>query len=146
VKIYDDGRVACTDREIIIRRYYGRRHRRINYQAIREVRQVPLSAMSKIMRIHGSKDQVHWFNFDPDRPHKNLALVIYLDDDAIPVITPDHPDQVIAELAAHGVTVTIGQGDEEADFEANVEPGPRPRSPHRDGPPLPPQFDPDGRS
>ena len=39
---YDDGRVACTDQEIVLRNYYGpfiAKH--ISYQAIREVRDVP---------------------------------------------------------------------------------------------------------
>jgi hypothetical protein len=118
---YDDGRVACTDDEIIIRRYYLRRDKRISYQAIREVRQVPLATIGK--RIHGSGDGVHWLNRDPGRPRKDLALVIYLDgtirkstlvekflmaDEIRPVITPDDPDQVTAELASHGVNITSG--------------------------------------
>jgi len=104
---YDDGLVACTDHEIVIRRYYIRHAKRISYAAIREVRQVPLSTTRKI-RIHGSGDGVHWFNHDPDRRRKELALVIYLDDKIRPVITPDDPAQVTAELAAHGVNITSG--------------------------------------
>lgn len=118
---YDDGRVACTDHEIIIRRYYLRHDKRIDYQAIREVRQVPLGTIGN--RIHGSGDGVHWFNYDPARPRKDLALVIYTDgtvektglaekflmaDEIRPVITPDDPGRVTAELAARGVNVTSG--------------------------------------
>jgi hypothetical protein len=116
---YDDGRVACTDREIVIRRYYTRRDKRISYQAIREVHQVPLATLGK--RSHGSGDGVHWFNHDPGRRRKQVALVICPDstltkrsvterllmaDEIRPVITPDDPDQVTAELTAHGVNVT----------------------------------------
>jgi hypothetical protein len=116
---YDDGRVACTDDEVILRRYYPRRAKHISYQAIREVRQVPLATIGR--RIQGSGDGVHWFNYDPGRARKDHALVIYLDaatrkrglaekllmaDEIRPVITPDDPDQVTAELAAHGVKIT----------------------------------------
>ncbi|HXP18573.1 MAG TPA: PLD nuclease N-terminal domain-containing protein [Streptosporangiaceae bacterium] len=107
---YDDGRVARTDREIVIRHYHLMSARSIGYEAIREVRQVPLSPTGKL-RVHGSGDRVHWFNYDPERSGKDLALVIYLDERVRPVITPDHPDQVTAELAAHGVQITSGTED-----------------------------------
>jgi Phospholipase_D-nuclease N-terminal len=104
---YDDGRVACTEHEIMIRRYYMLRAKRIDYQAIREVRRVPLAAGGKL-RTHGSGDLIHWFNYDPDRRRKDFALVIYLDGKIRPVITPNDPDQVTAELAARGVNITSG--------------------------------------
>ncbi len=105
---YDDGKIACTDAELIIRHYYfpvG--DKRIPYSAIREVRRVPLGFMGK-WRIHGSGDFVHWFNLDSHRPRKDTALVIHLSGVIKPVITPDDPDRVVAELAAHGVTTTSG--------------------------------------
>jgi hypothetical protein len=105
---YDDGRVACTDQEIVIRHYYLMGAKHIRYQAMREVRSVPLGMMGK-WRIYGSGDLQHWFNFDPQRPRKNTALVIYLDGRVRPVITPDDPERVVAELAAHGVNVTTGR-------------------------------------
>jgi hypothetical protein len=105
---YDDGRVACTDEEIVIRHSYLMGAKRIRYQAMREVRSVPLGRMGK-WRIHGSGDFVHWFNFDPRRPGKDTALVIYLDGRIRPVITPDDPVRVITELKAHGVNVTTGR-------------------------------------
>jgi hypothetical protein len=52
---------------------------------------------------------VHWFNFDPHRPRKDVALVLYLDGKIRPVITPDDPERVSAELAAHEVNVTRGR-------------------------------------
>jgi len=123
---YDDGRVACTDDAIILRRYSLWRTRRITYQAIREVRQVPLASLGMV-RIQGSGDFVHWFNYDPHRRHKDRALVLHIlagtkklsalrtpgdaDERVKPVITPDDPDSVIAELIAHGVKVTSGPSD-----------------------------------
>ncbi len=103
---YDDGRVACTDQEIIIRHYYfPLGAKRVRYQDIREARVAPIGAMGKT-RIHGSGDLVHWFNFDPRRPRKDTALVLYLDGTVRPVITPDDPERLAAELTAHGVNVT----------------------------------------
>lgn len=104
---YDDGRVICTDRELIIRHYHLAGPKRIRYLAIRQVRQVPLGPLGR-WRIHGTGDLVHWFNFDPHRPRKPVALVLDLDARVRPVITPDDPAQVAAELTTHGVTVTTG--------------------------------------
>jgi hypothetical protein len=104
---YDDGRIMCADREIVIRHYYLAGPKRIAYNAIRQVVEAPLGPMGK-WRIHGSGDFVHWFNFDPRRPRKDTALVIYLDGRIRPVITPDEPGRVVAELADHGVNVTSG--------------------------------------
>ncbi|HEY1914606.1 MAG TPA: hypothetical protein VGH27_03430 [Streptosporangiaceae bacterium] len=105
---YDDGRVACTEQELVIRNYYfpfGTK--RIPYQAIKEARQVPLRFMGR-SRIWGSSDFVHWFNLDGKRPGKKQAVVIYTDAKIRPVLTPDQPEQLAAELAAHGVNVTTG--------------------------------------
>lgn len=106
---YDDGKVACTDQELVIRNYYffflGAKH--IPYPAIREARRVRLGTMGR-WRIHGSGDFVHWFNFDVRRPRKDSAIVIHLDGVIRPVITPDDPDRVAAVLAEHGVNVTVG--------------------------------------
>lgn len=123
---YDDGRVACTEDAIILRRYSLWRARRIACQAIREVRQVPLASLGMV-RIQGSGDFVHWFNYDPHRRHKDRALVLHVsadkrklsvlqtpgdaDERVKPVITPDDPDSVIADLIAHGVRVTSALSD-----------------------------------
>jgi hypothetical protein len=104
---YDDGRVACTDQEIVIRHYYLMGPKRIRYDQIGKVLEVPLGMMGR-WRIHGSGDLVHWFNFDPGRRHKTVALVLYLDARIRPVITPDDPQRVVEEFAAHGVNVTRG--------------------------------------
>lgn len=125
---YDDGRVACTDDGVILRNYYGPFWtKRISYQSIAEVREVPNHWKS---RPGGTGDFVYRLNWDPHRRHKDRALVIYLHDKAAaegkvsvfrtagetaarvkPVMTPEDPDQVMAQLAAHGVTVTRGDID-----------------------------------
>lgn len=124
---YDDGRVACTGEGIILRNYYGPfLSKRFAYQTIAEVREVPNRWKSR----PGGSDFVYRLNWDPRRKHKDRALVIYLREPAAakgrvsvlrtpgergplvkPVMTPDHPDQVMAELAAHGVMVSRGQTD-----------------------------------
>jgi hypothetical protein len=125
---YDDGRVACTDQGIILRNYYGPFvAKRISYDSIREVREVPNRWKQ---RPGGSGDFVYRLNWDPHRRHKDRALVIYLAEKGSatakvsafrtagevgprvkPVMTPDDIDQVIAELTAHGVRVSSGQAD-----------------------------------
>ena len=107
---YDDGKVACTGSELVIRHYYfpiGAK--RIPYSAICEVRRVPLDLLGK-WRIHGSGDFVHWFNFDLHRPRKDVALVVELGRRVTPVVTPDDPGQVMDALTASGVNVTSGPG------------------------------------
>jgi hypothetical protein len=96
--------------DLVIRHYYfpvG--SKRIPYSKIQQVRRVPLKSMGPQVKIHGSADLSHWFNFDPHRSCKDVALIIALSGSRIrPVITPDDADSVAAELAAHGVTVTNG--------------------------------------
>jgi hypothetical protein len=108
VTSYDDGRIALTDDEIVIRYYYaavGAKH--IKYSDIREARQVHLGVLGK-WRISGSSDLRHWFNFDPKRPGRDIGIVLHLDGFIRPVITPDDPGSIAAELTAHGVKVTSG--------------------------------------
>jgi hypothetical protein len=50
-----------------------RRPRHVSYSSIREARQVELGTLGKL-RIHGSGDLLHWFSYDPDRPHKSRAI------------------------------------------------------------------------
>ena len=104
---YDDGRVACTDDALVVRFYFfpfG--DKRIPYADIRQVRRVAMTGMSGRYRLWGSGDFIHWTNWDPDRPKKSVALVITTTGRGMrPVITPDDPDAVVAELASHGVTV-----------------------------------------
>jgi hypothetical protein len=107
---YDDGRIACTDDALVIRWYYfpfGAK--RIRYADIQKVRRQPMTPMTGQWRIWGSGDFVHWYNYDPRRPRKSVALIVHVAGHRVrPVITPDNPDGVAAELAAHGVKVAAG--------------------------------------
>jgi hypothetical protein len=102
---YDDGRVACTDHGLVVRHYYLVGAKRIPYSKIQQVRRVPLKSMGARVKIHGSADLIHWFNFDMHRPRKDVALIIFLAGRVRPVITPDDADRVTAELITHGVNV-----------------------------------------
>ena len=105
---YDDGRVACTDDALVIRWYYfpfGTK--RIRYADIEKVERRPLTLMTGRWRLWGSGGLVQWANLDTGRPNKTVAFVVYLSSQRVqPVITPDNPDEVAAELAAHGVNVS----------------------------------------
>lgn len=104
---YDDGRVALTDDAVLIRSYYfpfGAKQ--IRYADISQVQRRPLTFMGGRYRIWGSGDLIHWYNYDPARPSKSTAFEIQLSGKhACPVITPDRPDEVTIELAAHGVSI-----------------------------------------
>ena len=104
---YDDGRVACTDDAVLIRGYYfpfG--EKRVPYASIQRVSARPMKPLDK-WRIWGSSDLRHWYNYDPERPSRDTALILSLLGRGVrPVITPERPDGVVAELEAHGVSVT----------------------------------------
>ena len=103
---YDDGKVICTDQELVIRDYYfPAGSKRLPYSAIREVRRIDLGFFGQ-WRIYGSSDFVHWLNFDIRRPRKDSGLVIYAGTRTRPLITPDDTDRVATVLAGRGVTVT----------------------------------------
>ncbi|MBO1419666.1 hypothetical protein [Streptomyces sp. FH025] len=106
--MYDDGLVACTERELVIRHYYFpiATAKRIPYGQIRGLRRVPLTPVRGRWRIWGSGDFTHYYNLDPGRPHKDVAFVVDLAGRIKPVITPDDPESLIAALATHGITVT----------------------------------------
>jgi hypothetical protein len=106
--MYDDGRVACTQDAVVLRHYYfPAGSKRIPYQAIRDVRRMPLSYLG-LWKIHGSSDFVHWFMYDPRRPRKQTAFVLDLGGWMKPVVTPDDPDAMAAALAGAGVAVGAG--------------------------------------
>lgn len=101
--VYDDGRVACTDDELVIRWYYfpfGTK--RVRYADVRAVRRCQPARG----RIWGSSDLRHFYNLDPRRPHKDIGLEIDTGRFFTPVITPDDPKAIVDELTRHGVRVT----------------------------------------
>jgi hypothetical protein len=99
--LYDDGRIACDETGLVIRRYYPWGAKTVPYRSIRSVRQLPLSFGGRRWRLWGSGDFVHWWNLDPDRPHKDVALELDVGQRIRPTITPDDPDAVERILAEH---------------------------------------------
>lgn len=100
---YDDGRIACDDTSLLIRRYYGIAPKRIPYSSIVGVRRRPLTRWRGRWRIWGSGDFKHWYNFDAGRTKKAVALDIDTGGWVVPTITPDDPDaveRILAEQAA----------------------------------------------
>ena len=98
--VYDDGRIRCDDQELIIRWYYLWGAKRIPYTSIRGVQNLPLTGLNAVRRwrIWGSGDFVHWWNLDPGRPDKRVALVIDVGRLVRPTITPDDPTAVASIL------------------------------------------------
>ena len=93
---YDDGAIRCDDQGIVIRRYYPWGAKRISYDSIRSVKTFPLTGVNKVRRwrIWGSGDFVHWWNLDPARPKKDMALVLDIGRRVRPTITPDDANTV----------------------------------------------------
>jgi hypothetical protein len=104
---YDDGLIACSDTELVIRRYtLLLRPRRIPYGSIRSVARIRLNALRR-SRLWGG-DLRQWFNFDLSRPRKDVAFVIDLGEHVKPVVTPDDPHRFADALRGHGVVVDRG--------------------------------------
>jgi len=101
--LYDDGRVSCDSTGISLAWYYlwGAKH--IEYSSIRSVQRLSLTGASSLgrWRIWGSGDFVHWWNLDPGRPHKDVALVLDVGRRIRPTITPDDPEAVARILGEH---------------------------------------------
>ena len=103
--MYDDGRISCDDQGLLIRWYYPWGAKRIPYTSITEVQELPLSGANRIRRwrLWGSGDFIHWWNLDPGRPDKTMALVLHVGHRILPTITPDDPaavEQIIKERQA----------------------------------------------
>jgi hypothetical protein len=99
--LYDDGRIACDDMILTVRRYYPWGTKEIPYSSIRSVKRHPLTGVRGRWRIWGSGDFKRWWNLDPGRPHKEVALEIDVGRRIVPTITPDDPDAVERILAEH---------------------------------------------
>ncbi len=106
---YDDGTIACTDSELVVRRYnLLLMPHRIPYTKISSVTVRSMGTWSGKWRIWGSGDLRHWLNFDASRPGKSQALVIDVGGWIRPTITPDDPARVLEVLRSHGVAVSDG--------------------------------------
>ena len=92
--LYDDGRISCDDKYIVIRWYYLWGAKRIRYSKIRTVSRKPLTIYRGKWRIWGSGDLIHWWNLDGRRPTKTEALILNVGRRVLPSITPDDVDKV----------------------------------------------------
>ena len=101
---YDDGTILCDDQGIAIRRYYPWGTKRIRYASIRGVETLPLTGANaaRKWRIWGSGDLVHWWNLDPRRPKKEVALVLDVGHRVRPTITPDDATAVARIITEKG--------------------------------------------
>jgi hypothetical protein len=94
--VYDDGGIVCDQKGILIRRYYPWGPKKIPYSALRGVAELPLVGANRVRRwrIWGTGDFLHWWNLDPHRPDKRIALVLDVGRRVRPTITPDDPNAV----------------------------------------------------
>jgi hypothetical protein len=94
--VYDDGLIRCDADDLVIRRYYPWGAKRIPYTSIKGLQRLSLTGANKVRkwRIWGSGDFVHWWNLDPSRTRKEVALVLDAGGRVRPTITPDDPDAV----------------------------------------------------
>jgi len=101
--LYDDGRISCDETSVRIGWYYLWGAKRIPYTSIQSVEKLPLTGASRMRRwrIWGSGDFVHWWNLDPDRTKKSVALVLHVGRRVRPTITPDEPETVERILREH---------------------------------------------
>ena len=101
---YDDGTISCDGQGITIRRYYPLGAKQIRYASIRGVETLPLTGANKVRRwrIWGSGDFVHWWNLDPHRPKKEVALVLDVGRRVRPTITPDDAAAVARIITDQG--------------------------------------------
>ena len=81
------------------------RTKRIPYCEIRFVRQIPIGALRR-WPLWGTTDPRRWFNLDVGRRHKSVGFVIDAGRRVKPVITPDHPRQVLTILRSYNVQIS----------------------------------------
>ncbi|MET3960641.1 hypothetical protein ABIE44_000575 [Marmoricola sp. OAE513] len=100
---YDDGSVACDESGLAIQRYYPWGARRIQYGEIKDVSVLPLSGWAAVQPWHlwGPTDLEHWWNLDPHRPERKVALVIDTGERFKPTVTPCDPDGFELVVRAH---------------------------------------------
>jgi hypothetical protein len=106
--LYQDRWIECTTDAVIIHGYYfpwGTK--RIPYQSIREVRRVPLGALTGRGRIWGSTTLHYWASLDPGRPRKKTALILDTGRGILPFITPDDPGAVVTAITQHSSATVI---------------------------------------
>jgi hypothetical protein len=98
--LYDDGEIACDETGLLIRRYYlWGGSKRVPYSSIKAVSRLPIRIRK--WRLWGSGDFRHWWNLDPHRPKKDVALALDTGGWIRPTITPDDVEAVERILNDH---------------------------------------------
>jgi hypothetical protein len=105
---YEDGRIRCDERGLVIRWYGLFGAKKVPYDRIRSATAGDMGAVGGRFRSWGTSDLRHWYNLDATRPHKKIAIVLELGGWVRPVTTPDEPDKVIGILGWRGVGVAAG--------------------------------------
>jgi hypothetical protein len=90
--LYNDSEIVCDDTGLLIARYYPWGSKRIPYSSIKTVNRLPIRVRK--WRLWGSGDLRHWWNLDPKRPKKNMALELDPGHWIHPTITPDDVEAV----------------------------------------------------
>jgi len=99
---YRDRWIECTADAMRIRGYYfprGTKH--IPYSSIRSFRRVDIDNFTGRWRIWGTANPRYWAHLDPQRPKKEVGLILDLGRFVRPFITPDDTDAVEAAIRAH---------------------------------------------
>jgi len=99
---YNDRWIECSSDGIHVRGYYfpwGSKH--IPYASIRSVERVDLTIARGKARIWGTANPRYWASLDPQRPKKQVGLILDLGRFVRPFITPDDPDAVEAVIREH---------------------------------------------
>jgi len=99
--LYKDRWIECTADAVLIHGYYfpwGTK--RVPFNAIREVRRVPIGTFTGRGRIWGSTTLKYWASLDPGRLAKKVALILDTGSFVLPFITPDDPDAVAAVISS----------------------------------------------
>lgn len=100
--LYRDRWIRCTPEGIEIRGYYfpwGTRH--IAYGSIRSLRRVNLGTFRGSGRIWGTANPRYWASLDPQRPSKQVGLILDLGRFVAPYVTPEDPDAVETVIRRH---------------------------------------------
>ena len=100
--LYDDGEIVCDETGLLIKRYYPWGSKRIPYSSIKSIRRLPIKIRK--WRIWGTGDFRHWWNLDPNRTKKDVALEIDTGHWIHPTITPDDIDaaeRTLRERSTH---------------------------------------------
>jgi len=100
--LYEDQHVVCDDDALTIKRYhFPIGSKRIPYQDIKSVEEVPLDWLTGKLRIWGMGPAPYWFHLDWSRPNKDRGLVLDYGSWLKSVVTPNDLPKVLEILRDH---------------------------------------------